>query len=88
MALAPAASALAVLLKGLSPICSSMTSLPAALSFLATARTSNAVSVDKPRANALRATEVVIVLVFITKKIIGNGAKGERKNRDAAGEPW
>src|SRR5262245_46599374 len=42
-----------VLGKGLSPICSSMTSLPPALSRLATARTSNAVSATRPSANRL-----------------------------------
>src|SRR5437870_1103137 len=53
MAFLPASMALAVLGKGLSPICSSTTSLPAALSRLATARTSKAVSADRPRAKVL-----------------------------------
>src|SRR5262245_10882608 len=53
MALTPAARAWAVLGKGLSPICNSMTSLPWALSLLATARTSKAVSAVRPRAKVL-----------------------------------
>src|ERR1041384_7747246 len=56
MAAMPASSAWAALLYGLSPICSSMTSLPWALSRLATARTSKAVSVERPRANWLKET--------------------------------
>src|SRR5438105_189558 len=47
-----------VLSKGLSPIWSSITSLPSALSRLATARTSKAVSVDRPRAKELNVTPV------------------------------
>ena len=54
--LGPAARALLVLGKGLSPICSSMTSLPAALRRRATARTSKAVSADRPRAKLLSGT--------------------------------
>src|SRR5207248_9178046 len=53
MARWPAARAEAVLGKGLSPIWSSITSLPAALRRLATASTSKAVSGCRPRANAL-----------------------------------
>jgi len=51
MAAFPAAAAAAVVGNGLSPIWSSITSLPAALSRFATARTSKAVSAVSPRAN-------------------------------------
>src|SRR5437763_16534833 len=50
MAALPAAIADLALRYGLSPICSSMTSLPPALSFRATASTSNAVSAVRPDA--------------------------------------
>src|SRR5262245_21949257 len=50
----PACRACRVLAKGLSPIWSSTTSFPWALSFLATARTSKAVSAVRLRAKALR----------------------------------
>src|SRR5947208_2367147 len=56
MACCAAATAWAVLGKGLSPICNSMTSLPWPLSRLATARTSKAVSARRPAANWLNAT--------------------------------
>src|SRR5262245_50709747 len=56
MASTPAATAAAGLGNGLSPICSSMTSLPWALSRLATARTSNAVSARRPEAKRLNVT--------------------------------
>src|SRR4051812_23471244 len=60
MALIPAARALRVLGNGLSPICNSTTSLPAALRRLATARTSKAVSALRPRAKLLRVALVMV----------------------------
>src|SRR5580700_12311885 len=53
MACTPAVLADAVLSKGLSPISSSTTSLPAVFNDLATASTVKAVSTDKDRANWL-----------------------------------
>src|SRR5207248_10486845 len=52
----PAARAFLVLANGLSPICNSITSLPAALSLRATASTSNAVSPVSPWAKVLNVT--------------------------------
>src|SRR5207245_636761 len=54
-----ASSAAWVLGKGLSPICSSMTSLPCALRRLATASTSKAVSELRPWAKQLREGRVI-----------------------------
>src|SRR6516165_4897080 len=59
MAFRPAAAAWRVVGNGLSPICSSMTSLPAAFRRLATAKTSNAVSPVSPRAKLLMAGGMV-----------------------------
>src|SRR5262245_28620092 len=58
----PAARAAAGVEKGLSPICSSMTSLPWPFKRLATARTSNAVSARSEEAKRLNVTgrEVLI----------------------------
>src|SRR3954454_22596979 len=56
MACSPAAVAWVGLGNGLSPICNLITSLPAALSRRATARTSKAVSATRPRAKELRVT--------------------------------
>src|SRR6266699_3472657 len=61
MARRPASAAWRVLGKGLSPICSSTTSLPAALSRFATARTSKAVSAERDRAKALRGAWLMVV---------------------------
>src|SRR5262245_47549466 len=54
MASIPARAAWCVLGKGLSPICSSITSLPCAFRRLATARTSKAVSAWRFRAKVLK----------------------------------
>src|SRR5262245_33512060 len=70
MAWVPAWRAERVLGKGLSPICSSMTSLPCAFNRLATARTSKAVSAVRPRAKELRLTEEV---EFIRANTEGRG---------------
>src|SRR3970282_1481912 len=59
MALMPPARAAAVLSNGLSPISSSMTSLPPALSALATPSTVKAVSTVKERANSLSCTAIL-----------------------------
>src|SRR5262245_61963690 len=53
MARSPASRARGVLGNGLSPICSSMTSLPCPFSLRATASTSKAVSAERPRAKRL-----------------------------------
>src|SRR5436305_14231094 len=50
-----------VLEKGLSPICSSITSLPWALSRLATASTSKAVSPVRPEAKALKVSDPLFI---------------------------
>src|SRR5262245_35060797 len=56
----PASLALRVLGKGLSPICNSTTSLLRALSLRATARTSKAVSAERPWAKALRGAWLMV----------------------------
>src|SRR5712692_11026299 len=61
MARMPAARALFVLGKGLSPIWSSITSLPRALSWRATARTSKAVSALRPREKRLGVGNAFVV---------------------------
>src|SRR5438128_11590910 len=60
MARWPASMALRVLGKGLSPICNSTTSLPWALIRFATARTSKAVSAERPRAKVLRGAWLMV----------------------------
>jgi hypothetical protein len=63
MALLPACTAYRVLVNGLSPICSSTTSLPCALSRRATASTSKAVSAFRPAAKLLRVTPVFVAFI-------------------------
>src|SRR5690349_17295985 len=74
MARTPAVRALAVDGKGLSPICSSMTSLPWALRRLATASTSNAVSAVGPWANWL-GRGVAVIRSRESGATIATGAK-------------
>src|SRR5271156_2516709 len=61
MAWPPATSAWRVLGNGLSPICSSMTSLPRPFKRLATASTSKAVSALRPRAKSLSVRGEVVM---------------------------
>src|SRR5262245_33911346 len=64
MARAPAAAAWRVVAKGLSPICSSMTSLPAAFSRRAAARTSKAASLTRPVAKGVNMMSPAVAASF------------------------
>src|SRR5438874_10924500 len=80
MARMPAACACVVLSKGLSPICSSTTSLPWAFSRLATARTSKAVSAVR-----LPAKRLTVRGSGIGGRVGRSGPGPRRGGRGAAG---